>query len=189
MSDHAKKDAVSDLVREGAASYLDALYALQRFRQEVTDIAIIVWNRRLPELVSAIDIQGLAPSIVGYHYDPDAVGSEWDGNWAWVTARAWFSEPLASQCHLGLTFDRNEIDATSNPYVTFACTCSKAPTFKRLKSSFLGREHYFDNGISKEVGFCWKLEDPLSLEADLNRMMDYVISVWKNIGGWGQLPT
>ena len=56
LSDQAKKDAMDRLLREGAANYLDALYALHRFKQTVTDTAIVVWKERLPDLVSVLGI-------------------------------------------------------------------------------------------------------------------------------------
>ena len=89
MSDHSKKDAIEGLLREGSASYLDALYALHRFKQTVTDIAVTVLRKRLPELVSAVGIEGLTPAAVAAYCYPDSMDTECDGNWAWVAARVW----------------------------------------------------------------------------------------------------
>ena len=46
-----------ELLREGSANYLDALYALHRFKRTVTDSAIAVLRKRLPDLVSAVGVE------------------------------------------------------------------------------------------------------------------------------------
>jgi len=56
-SDQSKNDAMERLLQEGMASYLDAVYALDRFRIAVTDEAVSVLKDRLPDLASTTGIK------------------------------------------------------------------------------------------------------------------------------------
>ncbi len=192
MSDQAKKDALEGLLREGSENYLDALYALHTFKRAVTDMAVAVWRRRLPDLVSVVGIGGSAPTAAAAYCNPDKVEDECDGNWAWVAARVWFPEPWNGYCSLGLSFDRGGTGDTCTPYVTFACDGRRAATFMKLRSAFRDRDRegcYYDDQPSRECGFAWKLQNPLTMTAEFEKMMDYVIDVWDQIGGWHQLPS
>jgi hypothetical protein len=157
MNDDAKLDALHNLRREGCASYLDALYALHRFRRDVTDIAASTLRARLPELVSAVGIQGPRPSDVIRYCDPDGVGSECDGNWGWITACIWFPAPWEGNCHLGLSFERNEISNSVAPYVTFMSGQFRyAGVFTKVNSAYRrsgdrDREHYYDDSGSQRM--------------------------------------
>jgi hypothetical protein len=192
MSDQAKKDAMEGLLREGSANYLDALYALHQFKRAVTDSAIAVWRKRLADLVSAVGIEGPAPTGVAAYCNPDGVGNECNGNWAWVAARVWFPEPWNGFCYLGLSFDREETGDACRAHVTFMCSSSRAATFTKLKSGFRDQDRdgfYYDDEPSRECGFTWTLRDPLAMTPEFEKMMDYAVDVWKRIGGWKQLPT
>jgi len=43
------------------------------------------------------------------------VSKDYNGNWAWITARIWFTEPWERNCHLGLSFDRSASGTNSSP--------------------------------------------------------------------------
>jgi hypothetical protein len=158
----------------------------------VTDLAIAVLRRRLPDLVSLVGIEGPKPADVAAYCEPDSVANEYDGKWGWVAAQVSFPEPWKGLCCMGLSFDRGKSGDTCTPYVTFMCCDSRAATFTKLRSAFRDRDregYYYDDGArSRECGFCWQLQDPLAMSAEFEKMMDYVIDVWKQIGGWNQLP-
>ena len=185
-AENIKKTAMDNLLREGAVSYLDALFALHRFQRMVTDIAVEVLKARLPEFASAVGIQGLRSDDVWPYYNPSGAENEWDGNWAWLTARIWVPEPWSGRCHLGLRFDRGE-DENSTARVTFMCGEGRVAVFTKLKSAFQDREFYFTDVDSRECGFHWKLENPTAVQNEFQKMMDYVVSVWSQLGGWNRL--
>ena len=100
---------MDNLLREGTANYLDAVYALHRFSREVADIAVAVLKDKLPALKSATGFdpdQGPDRDWVDHYCKPHI--EEFDGNLTWITARVCFGKPWNSQCHLGLRFDRSE---------------------------------------------------------------------------------
>jgi hypothetical protein len=188
MSDDASVGTLDDLLREGNASYLDALIALQRFRYEVTDKAVSVFKARLPELMSAIDLEGAVSTNVYRYCNPDGFNPEWDGTWGWLAAGAWLPVPWEGSCYLGLSFWRNAVSDSAVPSVTFMSGGFRyMPVFRKVNSAYSNRNHYYDASEAKECGFEWPLENPLTLEDDLQKMMDYVISVWTDIGGWNKL--
>lgn len=187
MSDRPRPDLADALIREGAASYLDALYALHRFRLEVTDRAIVVWNEKYLSLVNAIGIQGAATTNFVRYCEPSDINNECDGNWAWVAARTFFQEPLNINGYLGLSFERKTTGELSEPHVTFMCQSAKKATFDKIKGAFRGRDYYYTNDVDRECGFYWKPENPLLLEEEFKKMMNYVIEVWRGVGGWDGL--
>lgn len=184
---------MEELLREGSANYLDALYALHRFKRAVTDSAIAVLDNRLAELANAVGIERPRLSGAAAYCNPDSVGNDCDGNWAWVAARVWFPEPWNGFCYLGLSFGREEAGDTCTAQVTFMCSSNRSATFTKLKSAFRGQDqrgHCYEDEPSRECGFTWTLQDPLATTSEFEKMMDYAVGVWKRIGGWNQLePT
>lgn len=65
MSVQAKQDAVEGLLREGSANYLDALYALHRFKRTVTDTAVAVWNPLVPHPTVTPTVWGMSATAIG----------------------------------------------------------------------------------------------------------------------------
>jgi hypothetical protein len=121
MNDDAKIAALRGLLLcDGCADHLDAMYALHRFKREVTGTAVAVLKARLPELVSAIGSQGaVGPNDVDRYCDPDGIEAKgWDGSWGWLTGCIRLRAP-GCDCHLGLSFERSEVSGSRTPYVTF----------------------------------------------------------------------
>ncbi len=190
MSDQEKKEALEALLREGTMSYLDALNALQRFQRTVSDAATIVLKRRLPELARAVGISGPKVSDVVHSCEPDYQSSDRDGTWAWIGSAVWFPEPWGQSAYLGLSFKRQEAGDESRPYVTFSSICKRAGDYTKLKLAYRdrgGKEYYDDENQTWDCGFCWELENPVELESQFSKMMDYAIDVWNQIGGWDHL--
>ncbi len=186
MNEVNKQTAMDSLIREGIPSYLDAVFALSRFKRRVTDVAVEVLKARLPELASAIGMQGLQPDSVWPYYNPDGMKNAWDGNWAWLTARIWVPEPWNGACHLGLSFDRVE-NGGSRTYATFMNGEGSAALFAKLRAAYRHHDSYYEDADSRECGFSWDLKDPLTLRAELQKIMDHVINVWTQLGGWNHL--
>jgi len=189
MSDQKKKEALDALLREGAVSYFDALNAVQRCQRAVSDAATLVLKRRLPDLVRAVGISGPKSSDVNRYCKPDF--ADHDGGWAWIASGVWFPEPWGQSAYLGLNFSRGETGDESRPSVIFTATFRRAGDYTKLKSAFRDRareEYYYDEDHDWECGFIWELQNPLEMESQFNKMIDYAIQIWKQIGGWSRLP-
>jgi hypothetical protein len=143
--------------------------------------------------MKAMGIERLQPGPLKCYYKPDGVGyttdpggvDKWGGNWAWVTAFAKLPEPTGCDCHIGLTFNR-EANGSAESEVAVAFIAGNALTASKLKSVFAGRPHFWNDG--KECVFSRKPAKPLQLNKELDMIMDYVISIWNDLGGWARLP-
>ncbi|SRR5579884_970267 len=182
MSESAKKQALDNLLRDGIVSYLDALYALQRFQEQATGIAVSVLKARVLELSSATGWPGLSQDAVSPYCLPDG-----EGNWAWLGARICV-EQLNGFCCLALCLEADE-NGASAAHVTFFCGASPAAIFTKIKSAYRDCEFYWENEDRsvRECGFRRKLENPLAMETEFQRLMDHVINVWIQIGGWSRI--
>ena len=178
-------EPVDQLLREGSARYLDALYALNRFTREVIAAATEVWQESSPELANKIGAQ--AGPAVSY-CNPDGVNSrDCDGNWAWVTCRSWLAAPLNANCHLGLWFERERNGSSVSCKVTFLIEAKSL--LQVLENVFQGVEHFQTQPEDRECGFYRPVEnmDQLtraSLVEQFKGMMDYVIGLPR----WQDLP-
>ena len=181
-------EPVDQLLHEGSASYLDALYALHRFKREVIDAAMEVWRERVTELAVVIGMEPPRVEDVERYCNPDGVNSrDCDGNWAWITCKSWFAAPLNAVCHLGLCFEREQNGGNTSCNVTFAIGPRPQGRLDLLTGIFEGAEHFWRDDA--ECGFSWPLENIDGLtRADLvgqfRCMMKYVIG----LAAWHDLP-
>jgi hypothetical protein len=191
MSNGARNEALETLLREGAASYLDALYALHLFKRAVADAVVVVLGKRLLDLVKAVDIRGPTPESITRFCYPDDVDAECDGNFAFIGSRVWFPEPWGENSYLGLSFNRDETGDESKPYVTFSCVSHRSRDFTKLKIAFSDRDpegSYYADDKEWDCGFTRELQNPATMELEFDTLTDYVIGVWRQIGGWSGLP-
>lgn len=181
-------EPVDQLLREGSASYLDALYALHRFKREVFAAATEVWQQRSPGLAEQIGVQA-GPSAS--YCKPGGVDDEGcDGNWAWITCKSCFAAPLeAFCCHLGLSFEREQNGRDTSCEVTFLIQPGTVERLQRLEKAFRDMAHFWTQPNYRECGFSWPLENIDHLtRTDLVRqfhcMMNHVIGLdaWRNLG-------
>ncbi len=135
----------------------------------------------------------MGPNDVYRYCDPDGIEANGcDGSWGWLTGRIRLPA-RGCDCHLGLSFERSEVSNSTTPYVTFMSQNFRyAADFEKVKSAFRGpgvreRDYYYYYGEERQCGFSWELENPLALREHFQQMMDYVISVWTEIGGWSKL--
>ena len=192
MSDQVKRnsdDQTAALLQEGCAVYLDALYALHRFRREVTDAAISVWNDRLDQLTKKIGIEGPRPEHSVRYCNPDGVSSDCNGNWAWITCRSWFPEPWSGNCHLGLRFRRDIDGILASPDVIFLSNNNRnAVIFSQICAAFEKGNNFWRENTPRECGFSWPLTKNLTLREQFNTMMDHVITNFTETSGLRNLP-
>lgn len=186
MSEQPHQEAMDRLLLQGAVSYLDALYALHRFRREASSVALTIVRARIQELTSALGIPGCKPGDVRPYFNPDGVGYDYDGDQAWVAA-GFFLDPCNSYFYLGLSFERDKLGNKAIPYVTSLFKAFRAPAYKKLKSILSqNQKRYWDSDRDWECGSCWELENPLAMQEELQRMIDDVIRIWTDVGGWNQ---
>ena len=178
-------EPVDQLLREGSTNYLDALYALHRFRREVIDAATEVWQAEAPELALQI---GAEAGPAERYCNPDGVNSECDGNWAWVTCKSWFAAPLNAFCHLGLCFEREQDGKHVACTVRFLVDAVNLARFEVLNNIFQNTNHFWMDRDSRECGFYWPVENidhltRANLVEQFNGMMDFVIGLpeWHNL--------
>ena len=88
---------------------------------------------------------------------------------------------------------RSQRGEASTAYVTFMHEELRRTVFDnlipadRLSGGGEDREHHYERAQNRDCGFSWKLENPLAIQEEFQRMMDYVINVWIQIGGWNKL--
>jgi len=185
MSDGKTDRLLDQLIREGMNGYLDGLYALHRFRREIIDLTEKTLNKRKSELAKAVGIHFARQKVSPSPY-PDTC----DGNETWIGSWIWVPEPWKGTCYLGIGFERED-NGSIAPVITFACNESSSAVFRMLSAAYAnkGEKFFYESQLDRECGFCWKLDDPLKVGMDFDRMMDYVISVWTKIGGWKGLAS
>lgn len=176
-----------DLLREGVRDYLDALYALNRFRSEVVDLANKVWNARVSELACSMKVQEPPSTNTSGHCNPGRWDKSWDGNWAWLAACTWFPEPLSANCYMGLSFSRDNVEQRGMPHVTFAYDGLKADRPQVIRNCLQDHPHFYEEP-GGEIGFAWKLEDVTMVEAEFERAMKHAVEAWSRFGGWRSGP-
>jgi len=177
-------EPVDQLIRAGCESYLDALYALHRFKREVIDTAREVWVANLAHLAEAIGMESPPAEYVERYCNPDGVDKvrdgNWDGNWAWVTCRSWFPHPFRAHCHLGLSFERGQ-NGQVPCQVQFMIVPEQANVRNILRATFQGAANFWhDEDWSYECGFSWPLGDiaeltRAALREQFSRMMEHAI--------------
>ena len=192
MSDHPGSGPEDDLLREGLANYLDAMYALHRFRRQVTETAVAVWKARISDVVEAVGLPPAVPASFGHYCNPNGVeDEECDGNWAWVASQVWFPAPFEHWFYIGLKFTREDDGSLGVPYVNFSWDCKRVAQFNRYHRAFSGVKYYW-RYEKKECGFERRMENPKNMStqlmsADLNSIVDHTVAAWKGIGGWAGL--
>ena len=181
-------EPVDQLLREGSRNYLDALYALHRFKREVIDAATKVWHARVAALADVIGPPRPQVGNVERYCNPDGVNIDCDGNWAWITCKSWFAAPLKASCHLGLCFEREQGGEHVSCKVTFLIGAGTVARLQRLENTFRGVPHFWTQPKDRECGFSWPLGNIDGLtRADLvtqfHHMMDHVIDLdaWHNL--------
>ena len=178
MSQTEQDRIEAKLVREGLRSYLDALVALSAFQNAISSAASRVLDMKLPHLAAASGIPMQPNSSAQAYFNPDGYTKTYNGNWAWVAARADIGISQRSTCYLGLTYERREDNDQSQAYATFIYGSASAAFRNTLRSALQNKEHYIEFPEDREVGFRWFMDDSDNVEAELKKLMDHVISAW-----------
>jgi hypothetical protein len=185
MSDHVNApEPIDELIREGCGSYLDALYALHRFRRAVIDAAMDVWKAKLEELAGVIGTPALRPEDVVSHCNPNGLEEGWSGNWALIMCKHWFPQPWRARYHLGLSFEREQNGHSMSCSVKFLVHSERVEGLNALREAFGNDEGYWEDRPSQDCGFSRPIENCMELSRDIlrdqfNIMMDYVIDRWR----------
>ena len=181
-------DAMNELIGEGIPCYLDALYAINRFKTEIAGLAQKILRGKVAELASALAVDIPPPERINRYCNPDGLMPDWNGSWAWVATSLWFGAPLWHSCYFGLTFEsRDEKPEMSVATVRFIHGCQRKKTYEILKPAFVSHPDHYDLPAEKELGFSRPLRSHETMEDELREMADRMIAFWKNIGGWEKL--
>jgi hypothetical protein len=147
-----------------------------------------VLREKVGELASALAVKVPPPERINRYCNPDGLGLNWDGSWAWVATSLWFEAPLWHSCYFGLTFEsRVENPDISVANVTFIHSCQRRRTYEILKPAFVSHPDHHDVPTEKELGFSRPLRSHETMEDELREIADRMIAFWKNIGGWEKL--
>jgi hypothetical protein len=180
MSGHelTKEQALSELIKEGIASYLDANYALNTFRDEILSRAAKVLQDKIELLAAAMGGEKpkrlVAPNLSQTN----------DGSYAWIGAYIALESPASNGCYLGLEFERGA-DQRSTVFVTFVHELYRRDEYSTIRGA-LARfpESLYYSDSEKHVGIRHELRDHAQIDANLTQVMEEIIALWQKLGGW-----
>jgi len=188
MSSSDSDIAMREIVNAGLPCYLNVLYAVYRFQDEITTIAERVLRENLDELCRALAVQAPPPASVQRYSAPGPLSPSWDGKWGWLAASAKFGAPMWHTCYLGLTFDSSQPEPDkTQAHITFMHQLWTKSRYASLRPSFLSHSDRHDNPQEKELGFSWPLRNPDNIEEDVQKMARRAIEFWTTTGGWQKL--
>src|SRR4051794_14622966 len=98
--------AADSLVAEGIEQFLDAQYALNRFKAELGNISKEILEKNIDNLAKLLKIETPSLDKVWIECWPSELEPDYDGTSAWIGAAVWFGEPISCTFHVGLSFDQ-----------------------------------------------------------------------------------
>lgn len=166
--------------------YLDAVYALQRFRYEVIGAARRVWEKQVRDLAIAMGVQ--APSGPSQLYlVPKQDELDYNGRQAWIAVGARFSKPVSARCYIGLSFDRTEPGRQTQAHATLMYLDVSRRMLDLWQSNFPHRDYRYwncDPGGPREIGFNLQLLELYTVQQGMENIFSRAIEFWKQVGGW-----
>jgi hypothetical protein len=170
-----KRQAGSELLKEGCRSYHKALFAVMQFRREVQQAIRSAVDERIDDLTATLQLdkakvsEGLTP-----YADPANVGQSWDG----------------SDASVGLKYPARDYEARWGIYFYFwigdseetsvnALCWLKEPGLAIQKLAAVGMETDDCSGwISEPVG-----QAPNGFSDAVDRVLNRWIEAWRKVGG------
>jgi hypothetical protein len=172
------------LIEQGIDRFLDAQYALNRFKVKITSIARGVLQRNHLTLSKTLKVK--PPAIENIALEgPEDLDADYDGEEAWLGVSLWFDKPVSGYIELGVQFARK-----GRPEINLI-VCHQQQTkrtYTALRDAFSkSRDVIFDQPAEKEIGFLKPLTRSTDIEAELQEIMEKMIQFWKDNGGWAKV--
>lgn len=184
MSEAGQNEHLARLIREGVKSYMDALLALNVFRDSVSGAAVKVLDEKAPRLAAKSGVPMVQNAAAQPYFAPDGFRANYDGNWALVAAKVSIDAPWKNVCYLGLNFQRQAGSGHGQAFAIFIYGSNNAALRTTLRSALKPFKHFYDNSVDREVGFYWPVDGSQDVDIELGNLMDYVTDVWGQLGGW-----
>ena len=176
------EEDLTRLMREGAATYLDALCAFQQFKTHAAETSRSVLRNHIVDLAKSMKLPAPSSNDVVMWCNPDGVNDPWQDDWAFLSSRIWFPPPCKFWFYLGVSFEREKTKAVT--YVVCIYGVENAALFKKFKTAFQCKDHFYCDETDRECQFYWKWDSKSDLRSEFEKMMVYVTAAWKGVGGW-----
>ena len=176
-----REQALNELIKEGIASYLDANYALNALRDEISSRASMILQDKIESLAAAMGGEKpkrlVAPNLSQTN----------DGSYAWIGAYLALESPASTGCYLGLEFER-DADQKNAVFVTFVHELYRRDEYLAIRGAlakYLVTLYYSDS--EKHVGIRHELRNHTEISENFNQVMDEIVAIWKKVGSWKQI--